>query len=51
MKTPDPQSLGSSASLVETEETPEILKGTHITLNQQLKELSSQNAPLISCKA
>jgi hypothetical protein len=44
MKTPDPQTPDSSASLVETEETPEILKGTLMTLNQQMKELSRWNA-------
>jgi hypothetical protein len=44
MKTLDPQSPGSSAFLVETEETPEILKGTLMTLNHQMKELSRWNA-------
>jgi hypothetical protein len=44
MKTPDPQSPCLSASLVETEETPEILMGTLMTLNKQMKELSRWNA-------
>jgi hypothetical protein len=39
MKT-HPQVPGPSASLVETEETPESKEGTLIPLNQQLKKIS-----------
>jgi hypothetical protein len=50
MKTPDLQSPGPSAPLVETEETQNTQKRTLITLNQQLKILKS-NTPLIRCAA
>ena len=46
MKTPDPQSPGPSASLVESEETPQ---GYSDAPEQQLKEISKWNTPLISC--
>jgi hypothetical protein len=39
LKTPDPQSLGSSAFLVETEVTERTMKGTLMPLKKQLKEI------------
>jgi hypothetical protein len=41
IETTDPQLLGPSASLVETEETPENTEGTLMPLNQQLKQISN----------
>jgi hypothetical protein len=40
IKTPDPQSAGPSASLVEIEETSENREGSLMPLNQQLKDIS-----------
>jgi hypothetical protein len=48
IKTPDLQSPGLTAPLVETEGTPKTQMRTLITLNQQWKVLK-QNTTLISC--
>jgi hypothetical protein len=44
-------SPSSSASLVETEETPENAEGMLMPLNQQMKEIFKWDTPLISCVA
>jgi len=49
MKIPDPQSPGPSASQVKTEETLVNVEGAITHVNQQLKEISKWNTPLISC--
>ena len=47
----DPQYPGPSASLVESEYLQKTWKETLMSLNQQMKEVSKWNTPLISCAA
>jgi len=48
-KTPDPQSLGPSVPLAESEETPETTGSVPDALNQQLMDISEWNTLLIRC--
>jgi hypothetical protein len=48
-RTPDPWHTGPSATLTGTEAMPENKEGDSDNPEQQLKELSKWNTPLISC--
>jgi len=51
VNTPDPQSPGPSASLVETEDTQKTKKGSLKPSNQLMEKTSEWNTPMIICAA